>query len=82
MLHYTTALDILSLKIHTLQVDLVSQSAATNQHESIQQFVQGTIADGAPVIPISAQLKYNVDVVCEYIAKKIPVPVRCVIDLI
>jgi len=38
--------------------------------------VSGTIADGAPVIPISAQLKYNIDVVCEYIIKKIPVPVR------
>jgi translation initiation factor 2 gamma subunit (eIF-2gamma) len=33
-------------------------------------------ADGAPVVPISAQLKYNVDVVCEYIEKRIPVPVR------
>ena len=38
--------------------------------------VIGTIADGAPVIPISAQLKYNIDVVCEYIVKKIPVPIR------
>jgi translation initiation factor 2 subunit 3 len=28
------------------------------------------------VVPISAQLKYNVDVVCEYIEKRIPVPVR------
>jgi len=28
------------------------------------------------VVPISAQLKYNVDAVCEYIVKKIPVPVR------
>ena len=36
----------------------------------------GTIAEGAPVIPISAQLKYNIDVVCEYITKKIPVPLR------
>jgi hypothetical protein len=33
-------------------------------------------ADGAPVVPISAQLKYNVDVVCEFIEKRIPVPVR------
>jgi hypothetical protein len=32
--------------------------------------------DGAPVVPISAQLRYNVDVVCEYIEKRIPVPVR------
>ncbi|KAH9302995.1 hypothetical protein KI387_014578, partial [Taxus chinensis] len=36
----------------------------------------GTIADGAPVIPISAQLKYNIDVVCEYITNKIPIPER------
>lgn len=39
-------------------------------------FLPGTIAEGAPVIPISAQLKYNIDVVCEYITKKIPVPER------
>lgn len=37
---------------------------------------QGTVAEGAPVVPISAQLKYNVDVVCEYIVKKIPIPER------
>ena len=36
----------------------------------------GTIAEGAPIIPISAQLKYNVDAVCEYVVKKIPVPIR------
>jgi len=36
----------------------------------------GTIAEGAPIIPISAQLKYNIDAVCEYIVKKIPVPIR------
>lgn len=39
-------------------------------------WLQGTIADGAPVVPISAQLKYNVDVVCEYIVNKIPIPER------
>ena len=50
-----------------------SESVATNQHEAIQAFIQGTVADGAPVVPISAQLKYNVDAVCEYIVKKIPV---------
>lgn len=38
--------------------------------------LQGTVADDAPVVPISAQLKYNIDVVCEYIVKKIPIPER------
>lgn len=39
-------------------------------------FFTGTVAEGAPVIPISAQLKYNIEVLCEYIMKKIPVPTR------
>ena len=34
------------------------------------------MAEGAPVVPISAQLKYNIEVVCEYIVKKIPIPLR------
>ncbi|CAD7705378.1 unnamed protein product [Ostreobium quekettii] len=76
---HLAAVEIMRLKdiiIVQNKVDLISQSTAANQHESIHQFIQGTIADGAPVIPISAQLKYNVDVVCEYIVKKIPIPVR------
>lgn len=28
------------------------------------------------MIPISAQLKHNIDAVCEYIVKNIPVPIR------
>lgn len=32
------------------------------------------------MVPISAQLKYNIDVVCEYIVKKIPIPERNFID--
>lgn len=46
-------------------------------HDLIPLFSeQGTIAEGAPVVPISAQLKYNIDVICEYIVKKIPIPER------
>lgn len=36
----------------------------------------GTVADGAPIVPVSAQLKYNIDAVNEYIVKKVPIPVR------
>ena len=76
---HLAAVEIMRLKhIIILQnkIDLVQESAAANQQEAILKFIQGTIADGAPVVPISAQLKYNIDVVCEYIVKKIPVPVR------
>ncbi|TYJ47982.1 hypothetical protein E1A91_A01G029900v1 [Gossypium mustelinum] len=67
------------------KVDLIQENVAINQHEAIQKFIQvypflfttkRTKTDGAPVVPISAQLKYNIDVVCEYIVKKIPIPER------
>jgi translation initiation factor 2 subunit 3 len=38
--------------------------------------ILGTIAERAPVISISAQLKYNIEVICEYVVKKIPIPLR------
>jgi len=58
------------------KVDLVKPDAALAQHEQIRKFVAGTVADAAPIIPISAVLKYNVDCVCEYLAHAIPVPQR------
>jgi len=58
------------------KVDLVKPDAAMAQHEQIRKFVAGTVADSAPIIPISAVLKYNIDVVCEYLVHKIPVPIR------
>ncbi|GMH55562.1 hypothetical protein TL16_g01937 [Triparma laevis f. inornata] len=58
------------------KVDLVKEDAAKAQHEQIKKFVAGTVAGEAPIIPISAVLKYNIDIVCEYIVHKIPVPRR------
>lgn len=73
------AIEIMKLKqILILQnkIDLIKESQAKEQYEEITKFVQGTVAEGAPIIPISAQLKYNIDVLCEYIVNKIPVPQR------
>jgi translation initiation factor 2 subunit 3 len=58
------------------KIDLVPESVAQKQYSQIKDFVKGTVAENAPVIPISAQLKLNVDVLCEYIHKRIPIPVR------
>jgi translation initiation factor 2 subunit 3 len=38
--------------------------------------ILGTNAEAAPIIPISAQFNCNIDVVCDYIVRKIPVPLR------
>mmetsp|Transcript_9597 Transcript_9597/g.21039 ORF Transcript_9597/g.21039 Transcript_9597/m.21039 type:complete len:293 (-) Transcript_9597:572-1450(-) len=58
------------------KIDLVKEAAALQQFEDIRAFVKGTVADSAPIVPISAQLRYNIDVVAEYITNSIPVPVR------
>jgi translation initiation factor 2 subunit 3 len=58
------------------KIDLVKEDAARLQHAQIKEFVAGTVAGDAPVIPISAQLRYNIDFLCKYIAERIPVPLR------
>ncbi|EEB17827.1 eukaryotic translation initiation factor 2 gamma, putative [Pediculus humanus corporis] len=69
------------MKLHHIlilqnKIDLVKEGQAKEQYDQILKFVQGTVAENAPVIPISAQLKYNIEVLCEYVTKKIPIPLR------
>lgn len=76
---HLAAIEIMKLKhIIILQnkVDLIREQQAEEHHQQILQFVKGTVADSAPIVPISAQLRYNIDAVTEYICKHIPVPVR------
>ncbi len=76
---HLAAIEIMKLRhIVILQnkIDLVKEAQAKEQYEQIVKFVQGTVAEKAPVIPISAQLKYNIEAICEYLVKKVPVPVR------
>mmetsp|Transcript_9884 Transcript_9884/g.30209 ORF Transcript_9884/g.30209 Transcript_9884/m.30209 type:complete len:483 (+) Transcript_9884:124-1572(+) len=78
-LEHLAAIDVMRLKhiiIVQNKIDLVSESSAEAQYNDIEEFIRGTIAEGSPIIPISAQLKYNVDVVVEYLIKKVPVPKR------
>jgi len=75
---HLAAVEIMKLKhIMILQnkIDLVTPSQAASQCEQIRSFVAGSVADTAPILPISAQLQYNIDVVCEYLLK-IPPPLR------
>lgn len=76
---HLAAIEIMKLK-HVIilqnKVDLMRESSALEHEKSILKFIRGTIADGAPIVPISAQLKYNIDAVNEFIVKTIPVPPR------
>lgn len=76
---HLAAIEIMKLK-HVIilqnKVDLMREESAVEHQKSIIKFIKGTIADGAPIVPISAQLKYNIDAVNEFVVKTIPVPPR------
>uniref|UniRef100_A0A8C9HQH5 protein-synthesizing GTPase n=1 Tax=Piliocolobus tephrosceles TaxID=591936 RepID=A0A8C9HQH5_9PRIM len=72
---HLAAIEITKLK-HILILQNKIESPAKEQYKQILAFVQGTVAERAPIIPISAQLKYNIEAVFEYIVNKIPVSPR------
>ncbi|MFP4633522.1 MAG: translation initiation factor IF-2 subunit gamma [Candidatus Aenigmatarchaeota archaeon] len=58
------------------KVDKVSDERARENYEQIKDFVKGTVAEDAPVIPISALQRVNVDAVIQGIEEEIPIPER------
>ncbi|MGQ9542919.1 MAG: translation initiation factor IF-2 subunit gamma [Candidatus Bathyarchaeia archaeon] len=58
------------------KIDIVNRERAIENMREIQEFVKGTSAEGAPIIPISAQHGVNVDLLIETVEKKIPTPKR------
>lgn len=76
---HLAAIEIMKLNhIIILQnkVDLMREATAEEHYQSILKFIRGTVADGSPIIPISAQLKFNIDAINEALVNKIPVPLR------
>lgn len=58
------------------KVDLVSYEDAMANYSEIVKFVKGTSAAKAPIIPISAQSKLNIDALIGAIEDSIPTPER------
>ncbi|KAG6409599.1 hypothetical protein SASPL_127639 [Salvia splendens] len=59
-----------------LETDLVQSDDARKQYAEIQRFTKGTIAGGAPIIPLHANMKDNIKFVLEHIVNNIPIPKR------
>ncbi|CAF0826576.1 unnamed protein product [Rotaria sp. Silwood1] len=72
----TNMMNLKSIAILQNKIDLVGQIKAEQQCEEILKFIQDTHAKNAPIIPISAQFNCNIDAVCDYIVRKIPIPIR------
>ena len=58
------------------KIDVISQKDALTNYEQIKAFVKGTIAENAPIIPVSAQKEINMGALVEALDAVIPEPVR------
>ncbi len=69
-------LGITQIVIVQNKVDLADSEKAIENYSQINEFVRGSVASNAPIIPISAQHKLNIDALIEAIEKSIKTPPR------
>ncbi|ERG99732.1 MAG: translation initiation factor 2 subunit gamma [Haloquadratum sp. J07HQX50] len=73
------ALDIIGIDnivIAQNKIDLVDRDRAVDSYEQIKSFVEGTVAEDAPIVPVSAQQEVNIDLLIQAIEAEIPTPER------
>jgi len=58
------------------KIDIVSRERAQESYSEIESFLEGTIAESAPIIPVSAHHDVNLDVLIQAIEDVIPTPDR------
>jgi translation initiation factor 2 subunit 3 len=58
------------------KIDVVSQKEAMDNYQQIKAFIKGTIAENAPIIPVSAQKGINMGALVQALDRTIPEPVR------
>ena len=71
-----SVLGIQQIVIVQNKADLAEYEEALDNYKQIKDFVSGSIAERAPIIPVSAQHKLNIDVLIEAIEKTIKTPAR------
>ena len=58
------------------KIDLTEYENALNNYEQIKDFVKGSVAEKAPIVPVSAQHKIGIDALIEAIETNIKTPSR------
>ena len=58
------------------KIDVVSAKEARAHYDQIKKFIKGTIAENAPIIPVSAQKGINIGALVEALDQTIPEPDR------
>ncbi len=67
---------ISKIVIAQTKIDLAGEEASREHHQKLKQFVSGTIAENAPIIPICANQSVNIDCLIQAIEDCIPTPIR------
>ena len=73
------ALDILGIKnvvVAQNKIELVSKEKVIENYKQIKEFLKGTSAADAPIIPISAIHRANIDMLIQAVEEHIPTPKR------
>ena len=73
------ALEIVGVKniiIVQNKIELVTKEQAKKHYKQIKEFVKGTTAENAPIVPVSAIFGANMDLLIETIQEVIPTPDR------
>lgn len=76
---HLAALDIAGIEnivVAQNKIDTVTEEEARENHRQIKEFLEGTVAEDAPVIPVSAQNSINIDALLEAVDTEIPTPDR------
>jgi translation initiation factor 2 subunit 3 len=72
----TEIIGIKNIVIVQSKIDIVNEKRARESYGEIKNFVKGTIAENAPIIPVSAQHRVNIDVLIQALEEFIPTPKR------
>ena len=73
------ALELVGIKnivIVQNKIDVVSAKEARSHYDQIKKFIKGTIAENAPIVPVSAQKGINIGALVEALDQTIPEPER------
>jgi len=69
------ALDVIGVKnvvVVQNKVDIVPREKVLENYQQIKEFIKGTVAENAPIIPVAAQHGTNIDLLINAIEKYIP----------
>ncbi|PSG99468.1 MAG: translation initiation factor IF-2 subunit gamma [Nanohaloarchaea archaeon SW_7_43_1] len=76
---HLAALDIIGIEnivVVQNKIDKVSKEESKENYRQIKEFLEGSVAEDAPIIPISAQQEVNIDALTKTVEEEIPTPER------